>query len=293
MFISRKLNFNTWVISGEGCDCYLLEGTNEAIVIDAGESTENIRVYAQTLTELPLSKVINTHAHFDHTGGNGHFETVFATKGVARSAKNTMGAPRENYPLDYKFTYVNDGDVIPIEGRPLTVITLDCHSPEDIALLDTENRMLFSGDEVESGQVLLLPGYAEEPGQIHAKPAASVETCLEAMLRLKAEEAYFDMIYPAHNGTPIDKSYLDRFIYLCRGIMSGSIIGDTDCSSSSYNASATHFPNPEACYRRAVHDGAVIIYCERLIFDKDYETADTLPAATPLHVISSEFACKP
>lgn len=293
MFQSRKLNYNTWVISGEGCDCYLLEGTEEAVMIDAGEAKENIRTYAQSLTELPLSKVINTHAHFDHTGGNGYFDTVITTVGVARSAKNTMGASPEDYPLDYGFTYVKDGDVIDIKGRPLTVILLDCHSPEDIALLDTENRMLFSGDEVESGQVLLLPGYAEEPGQIHAKPAATVETCLNAMLRLKAEEPRFDHLYPAHNGTPIAREYLDWYICLCRGIIDGSIIGNTDCSSPSYNASATHFPNPDAHYRRAEHKGATLIYCDRLIHDEDYVNADQLPPATPLHVISADCARKP
>lgn len=290
MLQSRKLNRNTYIISGDGCDCYLLEGREEAWMIDAGEDSENIRVFAQGLTDLPISKVINTHSHFDHTGGNGYFDTIYATKGIARSAKNTMGAPAERFPLDYQFTYVRDGDVLDLAGRPLRVITLDCHSPEDLVILDTENRMLFSGDEVEAGQVLLLPGYAEKPGQIHAKPAGSVETCLRGMERMWALREAFDIICPGHNGTPIDPSYLEAFITLCKGIMAGEIVGTADCSGKTYHAGMQHYPYPGAGYRRAAYKGASLVYCEKLIFDRDYEHAATLPPATPLHLIASYYA---
>ena len=56
-----------------GCDSYLLLGEREAIMIDAGMSRRDIRAYVSTLTDLPVTKVINTHSHFDHTGGNGFF----------------------------------------------------------------------------------------------------------------------------------------------------------------------------------------------------------------------------
>lgn len=288
-FLSRKLSSNTYVITGPGSDCYLLEGEDEAIMIDAGEAEENIRDYAQTLTDKPVKAVINTHSHFDHTGGNGYFDVIYGTEGIARSAKNCMGADDTKYPLDYKFTIVDDGTVIPLKGRPLRVILLDCHAPGNITILDETNRMLFSGDEVESGQVLLLPGYAEEMGQIHARHASSVETYHRAMLKLKQFEDCYDMIYPGHNGTPIVKEYLDAYIELAEKIMAG-YEGIRDCTSRTYSTTDTHYPYDNANYRRGELKGASLIYCQDLIFDRDYEKADAFPPATPLHVICSKLA---
>ena len=288
-FIARFLTPDTAVITGDGCDCYLLIADEEAIMIDAGESAANIRAFAQTLTNKPLRAVVNTHSHFDHTGGNGYFDVIYGTEGIARSAKNAMGDPVDQFPLNYQFTIVKDGDVLPLKGRPLSLIELDCHAPGNLAILDPTRRMLFPGDELECAQVLLLPGYAEVPGQIHAKPAASVETYRRAMLKLKAYEHDFDTICPGHNGTPIDKSYLDRYIALAEAVM-GGLIGNPDVRSRSYDSSMTHFPYPDAGYRRAEMNGCSLVYQEKLIFDRDYVNADALPTATPLHDISSHFA---
>ena len=288
-FSARMIWEGTWVITGEGCDCYLLEGSDEAIMIDSGNSPHNIRAFAQTLTALPVRRVINTHAHFDHTGGNGFFDEVWTTRSVARGAKNVMGRRTQDIPLDYDFTYVKDGDIIDLAGRPLTIVGLNCHSPEDIAILDTTKRLLFPGDEVEAGQVLLLPGYAEQPGQIHACPAASVETCLGAMNKLKALSDQFDYICPAHNGTPIDPVYLDWYIQICNEILAGTE-GDPDCTGRTYTPQFNHFPNLNANYRRYTYKGASLIYCADLIRDADYANADKLNPATMLHIISAHTA---
>ena len=289
-FSIRLISKDTWIIQGEGCDCYLLEGQKEAIMIDAGGSRENIRAYAQSFTSMPLRRVINTHSHFDHTGGNGFFEEVLCTEKVSRSAKNTMGENPDKYPLEYTFTLVEDGDVIDLGSRLLKIIELDCHSPGDIAVLDMTGRMLFAGDEIESGQVLLLPGYAEQSGQIHARAAASVETCLRTMRKIETLKPQFDAIYPSHNGSPISADYIDWFIALCEGIVSGEIVGRKDCSSRSYSTEVTHYPYPFSQYLRGEYKGASLVYCSKLIRDQDYELADMLLPATPLHIISSYYA---
>lgn len=290
VFMSRQLTENTYIITGSGCDCYLLLGEDEAFLIDAGMSTVNIRAFAQSLTDLPLRRVINTHSHFDHTAGNGFFDVIYGTAGISRSAKNTMGSDPAKYPLDYTFTLVKDGDVIDLKGRPLKVIELDCHAPGNLAILDETNRMLFPGDELEAGQVLLLPGYAEEMGQVHSRPASTVETYRNAMQKLKSFEDKFDIICPAHNGTPICKAYLDRYIRLAEMILAGEIVGDPDCSSPSYNAGASHYPYPDAGYLRAEYEDASLIYNKYLIFDADYPKAADLPNATLCHEKSAKTA---
>jgi glyoxylase-like metal-dependent hydrolase (beta-lactamase superfamily II) len=279
---------NIWQISGgEGCDCYVLPGRDEAVLIDSGQHAENIQIFAESLTDKPVRRVINTHSHFDHTAGNGCFEIVHATETAARSAKNTMGEPPDKYSLDYSFEIIKDGDVIDPGDRPLKIVELSCHSPGDIAVLDIKGRALFCGDEVESGQVLLLPGYAEKPGQIHAAPASTVETCLHTMERLGALREQFDLLYPSHNGSPIDPIYLDWFSVLCRSILDGSIQGREDCSSPTYNPGMTHYPRPNAGYLRAQYRGASLVYHRELLYDTAYAMADKLPPATPLHLISA------
>ena len=284
-FSARFIGRDTWLIQGEGCDAYLLLGDDEAIMIDAGCSTENIRAFAQTLTDLPVRAVINTHSHFDHTGGSGWFEVVYQTAGVARSAKNIMGAPRTLYPLNYAPTIISGG-MLPFAGRPLEVIELNCHSPGDIVLLDLKYATLFAGDEVESGQVLLLPGYAERTGQIHASPAAAVETYQDAVRTMRSREREFDRLCPAHNGSPLPTVYLAWYEALCEAILAG-LEGDPDCTSPTYRREVLHFPFPEAGYRRARHNGASLVYNERLLREADRaEGLDFFPA-TPLHLVSA------
>lgn len=286
-FSARLIADGTWTISGDGCDCYLLEGTREAMMIDAGESKEDIRLFAERLTSLPLNRVINTHSHFDHTGGNGYFNEVLCTESAAKSVKNTMGADPADYPLRYTCTPVCDGDVLDLGKRRLQIIELNCHSPGSIVILDLDRRLLFSGDEIESGQVLLLPGYAERRGQIHAKAASFVETCLCAMKRVKILESQFDAICPAHNGGPIHKSYVDRFIRLCEGILDGSISGNSKLSSPSYDKQAAHYPFPDAGYLRAENEGAALVYNGYFLFERDHLNSEAKNPATPLHLIAS------
>ena len=287
-FASRRIEKDTWVISGAGCDSYLLCGDDEAIMIDSGMSAANIREFAETLTERPVRRVINTHSHFDHTAGNGHFEEILCTKAASKSAKNTMGGDPNLYPLDYEFTFVSDKQVVDIGKRPLEIIELNCHSPGDIVILDKSRGFLFCGDEIESRSSLLLPGYSEKPGQIHAAPAGAVETFLNAMKKVKGYESSFEQLCPAHNGSPMDRCYVDWYIELAQMIIEG-FQGSDCCESLSYTRDMMHFPYPGAGYRRASHKGASLVYNENLILEGDRSRAESLPPATPLHIIASYY----
>ena len=54
---------------------YLLTGKRGAALIDTGFGMIDIREVVSTLTKLPVF-VINTHGHFDHTGGNPLFDEI-------------------------------------------------------------------------------------------------------------------------------------------------------------------------------------------------------------------------
>lgn len=46
-----------------------------------GYGAGDIRAYCQTLTKKPLSKIANTHHHFDHTANNSYFDLAYMSGG--------------------------------------------------------------------------------------------------------------------------------------------------------------------------------------------------------------------
>jgi Metallo-beta-lactamase superfamily len=66
---------------------YLIVGERRALLFDTGLGVASIRAVIAQLTELPVT-VLNSHTHFDHTGGNAEFsdilneDTPFSRKGA-------------------------------------------------------------------------------------------------------------------------------------------------------------------------------------------------------------------
>ncbi len=54
-------------------NCFLIEGERSAILFDTGLGILDIRKHVESLTDKPVLAV-NSHYHFDHTGGNRYFD---------------------------------------------------------------------------------------------------------------------------------------------------------------------------------------------------------------------------
>ena len=98
------------------------------------------------------------------------------------------------------------------------MIDISAHGAGSIALLDRTTGMLFAGDEIESGQVLLFDYGTNDPAVL----MATVEKHLRNMMKLKTRQAEFSSICPAHNGAPIALSYIDDFIELDKAMLEGT-----------------------------------------------------------------------
>ena len=142
----------TWQITTSGDYIYLVEGENEALVIDSGYGIGNLREFCQTLTDKPIWRCVNTHEHFDHLGGNSYFDKVYMTqacKDAATNPENIFPDYRDiDYPLDYPIEVVSDGYIFDLGGRELEVFCVPDHAAGSLMLLDRKNRLLFSGDEL-------------------------------------------------------------------------------------------------------------------------------------------------
>src|SRR5438309_21274 len=72
-FEVAKVEAGVYLVSEPGhVNSWLIEGTTSAVLFDTGLGVANIRKVAEEITPRKLL-VVNSHYHFDHTGGNRFF----------------------------------------------------------------------------------------------------------------------------------------------------------------------------------------------------------------------------
>ena len=72
----RELEAGVHLVGEPGhVNSFLVQGSSSAVLIDTGLGVANIRTVAESLTDKPLL-VVNSHYHFDHSGGNNLFEEI-------------------------------------------------------------------------------------------------------------------------------------------------------------------------------------------------------------------------
>ena len=69
---AEKLNDTTWMLTGAGGNIGLSAGPDAVFVIDDqfAPLAPKIKAAIAAITSKPVQFVMNTHFHFDHTGGN-------------------------------------------------------------------------------------------------------------------------------------------------------------------------------------------------------------------------------
>lgn len=169
-FRAEQIKPYTWRILSDGDYSYLLEGDDEAFVIDSGYGAGNIRDFCQTLTDKPVGRIANTHDHFDHTANNCYFELSYMSAETRPLA--TIPFPSFEgitFPRDYAVEIIDDGDIVPLKGRNLLVFKIPDHAVGSLAFLDKKERILFAGDEIGmpmgkplNGSVARWAGYMEK-----------------------------------------------------------------------------------------------------------------------------------
>jgi len=58
-----------------------VQGEKSAVLLDTGLGVANIRSVAEDLTDKPLL-VVNSHYHFDHTGGGAYIQRMTGAKAI-------------------------------------------------------------------------------------------------------------------------------------------------------------------------------------------------------------------
>lgn len=254
---------NTWCITNRWANfIYLLIGEEKAMLIDTGSAEGNLREFVETITDKPVM-VVNTHGHFDHTGGNSCWAKAWMTKEAAEYAKVPFSPMHrewfesKGYP-DYQIHELADGDIIELGNRQVEVIAIGAHSEGSIALLDRTSRAMFTGDELESGQVLwFVRDHALPPKEV----AAIHKRNMEKLLSYRKE---YDWLWPAHNGVPLlPDIYLQDFISLDDQIMEGTAKVMPNTGGFGFPSDTSQAGGPFAQYgklERAEYRTASVVY---------------------------------
>lgn len=225
-FETSKIDETTWKITAlEGSLLmYLLEGKEAALLIDTAYGFGNLRAVVEKLTDKPI-QVVNTHGHLDHVGSNGEWEKVYMHTRAIIDMATLQGGPCDistlPYP-DYEKALIEEGVLFELGDRTIEVIDISAHSNGSLAFLDSSHRLLFTGDEIESQQVLMYNLIEAEAHNYVFKER--IEKHLRNMEKLANRFEDFDFICPGHNGALIDKTYINDFIGLSQAILNKTVV---------------------------------------------------------------------
>lgn len=175
-FTIEEIDSDTFAISEykhwEETHCYLLCGTERALLIDTGLGVSNIKTVVDYLTDLSV-EVATTHIHWDHIGGHRHFNYIAVHEAekdwlsvkfpipLAVVKSNLMSGlcdfPPE-FVLDNYEIYqgepqriLQDGDMLDLGNRQIRVIHTPGHSPGHCCFYEPERAYLYSGDLIYQG----------------------------------------------------------------------------------------------------------------------------------------------
>lgn len=229
-FYAELIASDTWCIREPRYDtldrgwatAYLVVGRKYGILVDTGFGKENLRKFAETLTDRPVRMCVCTHGHGDHAGGAIYFKTAFMTPRaeMVMREKKRRGLDYQDKDLDkLQIQYVGDGSKIELGDRELEVFVLEGHSPGSIAVLDKKERILFTGDNIGNSEC------GADGGMIWYKDDTvqpSIQILAQNVAKLMQRRTEYDLVCWGHGNVPLDADIVEYFMLGCLYILDGN-----------------------------------------------------------------------
>lgn len=217
---------------------YLLEDGDGWTVIDTGirgKETQSLwhQIFQNCLNGKPITRVICTHMHPDHTGqagflsdhfrapllmsygeyyqarmmhysmqeqGSWHTSEFFLRGGISQALMDEMTQARSNFapepddiPMPRSYQRLREGDTLQIGQIHWDVITGSGHSPEHVCLYSKAVRLLISGDQILP---IITSNVSVHPTEPEADPMSDWLASHEKFKRLIPDDT---LVLPAHN----------------------------------------------------------------------------------------------
>jgi glyoxylase-like metal-dependent hydrolase (beta-lactamase superfamily II) len=156
---TTKLSDHTYMLEGAGGNIGVSVGEDGVFVIDDqfAPLSEKILAAIKALSDKPLTFLVNTHHHGDHTGGNENMAKAGATiiahdnvkKRLEGKQRDGSTKPKEALPV---ITF-NDKLNITINDESIAVFHVaNAHTDGDAILYFTESNVLHTGDTYFNGR---------------------------------------------------------------------------------------------------------------------------------------------
>jgi glyoxylase-like metal-dependent hydrolase (beta-lactamase superfamily II) len=131
-----------------------------ATVVDTGYAThadQTVDLIRRALSGAPLARVLNTHLHSDHCGGNAALSSAYGAEVLVPSAsleavrewdESRLSFARTDQRCDrFQATAgVRAGDTVLLGGRHWLAVAGGGHDPDALMYLEPDARVLISGD---------------------------------------------------------------------------------------------------------------------------------------------------
>lgn len=232
---------------------FLVIGGSRAALIDTGIGVGDIRAVVKELTLLPVF-VINTHFHWDHTGGNWQFDECYniqdsfvmeaAKNGVphSRVASQVEGdavwqpLPAEFVPEEYctkpwNSLPMKDGDEFDIGGRQLRIVAAPGHTGDCVFIYDDLYRCLFTGDNIYPAPIYLHMGGGPYSG------LSDIDAYAHSLRENARYARRAERLFCSHNVPCCDTSLYFEILDGVERIQRGELPGDHQDGACEYKLS--------------------------------------------------------
>jgi glyoxylase-like metal-dependent hydrolase (beta-lactamase superfamily II) len=149
-----------------------------ATLVDTGHcvhAQQTVALLRHALRDEPLTRIVNTHLHSDHCGGNAGLQRVFSVPvtvpiGVADAVRRWdedaltyrwTGQRCERFSADATLA---PGQTLQVGARRWEALAAPGHDPDSLVLFDASDGVLISADALwENGFGLVFPELAGTP----------------------------------------------------------------------------------------------------------------------------------
>jgi enterochelin esterase-like enzyme/glyoxylase-like metal-dependent hydrolase (beta-lactamase superfamily II) len=191
-------------VAGTLSTAYLVEGSNQAVLIDTCTGQEGLKETVEKLIGTKRLVVALTHGHGDHSGGVKYFSEVMVHPDDAAMLPKTATATRRD---------LKDGDVLDLGGVKLEVVTIPGHTPGSVVFINRAARYAMTGDGIGSSMVWM---------QISPLP---LTTYLQSVKKLEAMKDGIDELYVGHHEqekVKLTRQYISDMRTVTEKVLDGS-----------------------------------------------------------------------
>jgi glyoxylase-like metal-dependent hydrolase (beta-lactamase superfamily II) len=201
---SVKLADNLWCIKDGFVQCYLIEGSEQALLFDCCASGgEEFKETIDALTGKPVRLLIS-HSDQDHTGAQQFFDTT-----SMHASEFNLYTSKGNDPARARSVW--EGEVFDLGGVELEVILLPGHTPGSIALLDRKNRRLFAGDSMSDRWIYIFGA------------GRSLEAYIASVKKLEQLSSLFDTMYCCHGTMALGSEWVQKTRIAAGKLLAGEL----------------------------------------------------------------------